>query len=78
MDLFAFEVDDRNPSDNYRKARFREGWQNAVTGQAYSSATLKKLTWDNLGYRLGKLFGETSDQLIDEMHEWCVRQHNEK
>ena len=34
-------------------------------------------TWDNLGWRLGELFGETDDELIDVIYDGCVRQQQE-
>ena len=46
--------------------------------QDYTPDTLKTLTWDNLGYRLGKLFGETSDELIEKIYNWCVEQQKQK
>jgi hypothetical protein len=73
----AFERDarDANPDQNaHRLARFRDGWRNALSSQSYTERTLAELTWENLGYRLGKLFGETSPLLIDLMYEWCVHQ----
>ena len=72
-----FERDDRSEDPNesgHRRARFRQGWLNAVEGQVYGDAALDKLTWENLGYRLGKLFGETTDEMIEQQYEWCVRQ----
>lgn len=27
-----------------------------------------------LGWRMGRLFGETDEELIDELYDWCVRQ----
>jgi hypothetical protein len=57
--------------------KFREGWKRAAAGQNYDQV-LRKLTWDNLGWRPGKLFGETSPEQIDEMYDWCVRQYQNK
>lgn len=77
----AFERDIRSTEPNeigYRRARFREGWRKATIGERYSEATLKELTWDNLGYRVGALFGETSPLLVDELYLWCVRQQSER
>jgi hypothetical protein len=77
MNELAFSRDVRvtDPDQTaHRLARFRDGWRNAISGQAYTEKTLGDLTWENLGYRLGKLFGETSPLLIDQMYEWCVHQ----
>lgn len=76
--IHDFERDDRKASDTYRKARFKDGWQEALDGKKYTDATLKLLTWENLGYRMGKIFGATSDELIDELHDWCARQFDER
>ncbi len=69
------DVRSTNPNQSdHRRARFKEGWRKAVAGEVYSEETLKELTWDNLGCRLGKQFGEAPDELVDELCEWCVRQ----
>jgi hypothetical protein len=61
----------------HRRARFEIGWRNAVDGQVYTDDTLVRLTWQNLGWRLGAIFGSTSDSLMREMYGWCVRQQDE-
>jgi len=76
-----FERDIRNTDPNqtaHRKARFKDGWRNAVAGDEYAANTLRELTWENLGYRLGKLFGETSAERVDQMYVWCVDQQRDK
>ena len=80
MDIFSFRRDmrDTDPNKNqHRKARFREGWRKATTGEKYTDDTLESLTWGNLGYRLGSLFGSTKDDLITELYDWCVEQQAE-
>jgi hypothetical protein len=75
MDGLTYHTDVRHRDpQNRRKARFKIGWSKAVQGHTYSQETLEALTWQNLGYRLGKLFGETSDEMIEEIFHWCVRQ----
>ena len=61
-----------------RRRNFHQGWRDAASGHVYSDTTLKDLTWQNLGNRLGKLFPETSRGLVDEMYDWCVRQQKER
>jgi hypothetical protein len=76
MNGTPFEVDIRHddPNDTGRhEVQFRQGWRRAVEGARYQEETLRRLTWNNLGYRLGKLFGPTSADHIDQMYEWCVR-----
>ena len=36
-----------------------------------------RLTWWNLGYRLGSLFKETSPPLVEEMYQWSTKQYRE-
>ncbi len=77
MDGLTFEKDSRDTDPNksgHRRARFRQGWLNAVEGEAYGGAALKELKWDNLGYRLWNLFGPTSEEMIEAQYDWCVRQ----
>jgi len=77
MDSLTFDKDTRHTEPNksgHRRARFRQGWLNAVEGKGYGDTALKELTWDNLGYRLGKLFGPASEEMIDTQYDWCVHQ----
>lgn len=79
----TYEVDDRydDPNDSkHREAEFRKGWKAALdpTKAPYKDDTLKKLTWHNLGYRLGAIYGETSQELIGVAYDWAVRQQSSK
>lgn len=60
----------------YRRARFKDGWKNGANrdADAYTKQTLEQLTWQNVGYRMGEIFGETPEQQMDELYDWCVRQ----
>ena len=49
-----------------RKANFNQGWTRAVEEEEYEDV-LEELTWNILGCRLGEIFGETSEELEDEM-----------
>ncbi len=61
-----FEFDARNPPDEWRRRQFRLGWDEAVgEGQPYGQTTLKRLSWNNLGYRLGKRFGSLPQATVD-------------
>lgn len=63
-----------------RQGAFKRGWTAAVKDLDGNEDSSKygdgpppeTLTWDNLGYRLGSLFGETDDDLRQELFEWCV------
>jgi len=75
-DRLNYEDDVRtvDPNANYRRGRFKMGWSNAVDGTEMDEEVLSQLTWENLGWRLGKLFGDTSEDLQEELYEWCVEQ----
>lgn len=66
-----------DPDANYRRGRFKVGWNNAVEGVELDDRVLDQLTWENLGWRLGKLFGSASEELQEEMYEWCVEQQTD-
>ncbi|MEP0760132.1 hypothetical protein [Coleofasciculus sp. FACHB-T130] len=71
--LFKNDIRKKDPNNTgHRKAEFRKGWKKAIEGEIYNKDILENLTWNNLGYRLGKLFGETSPEQIDEIYDWCV------
>ena len=76
----SYEVDKRRDPDkddhNRRLGAFKGGWTKAVQGEHYDTV-LDELTWDNLGWRMGKLFGETEEDRIEEVFEWCVGQLQE-
>jgi hypothetical protein len=78
MNELLYEMDERDEDagqDAYSRARFRIGWRRAVSGEVCTEQTLRSLTWENLGYRLGRLFGVTPDAQVDELYVWCCRQH---
>jgi hypothetical protein len=66
--------------DAYHQTAFRRGWHeaNAVPAHNYQPNALKELTWQNLGWRLGKLLGQTSDETINEFYDLSVKQLKEK
>jgi hypothetical protein len=50
--------------------QFKAGWADATTrGQTYSETALAQITWNNLGYRMGKAIGPAADELILEIFE---------
>ncbi|WP_338737894.1 endonuclease/exonuclease/phosphatase family protein [Haloplanus salilacus] len=79
VSALVYEDDVRtvDPDANYRRGRFKVGWQNAVDGTEMGDDVLRRLTWENLGWRLGTLFGATSEELKDELYEWCADQQLE-
>lgn len=72
------DVRRENPGSD-RQGAFKRGWTAAVKDLADNEASSKyaegpppdQLTWDNLGYRVGSIFGETDDDLRQELFEWC-------
>lgn len=56
---YAEDIREINPKANYRMGRFKVGWNNALNGAELGDDVLEQLTWQNLGWRLGKLFGDT-------------------
>jgi hypothetical protein len=76
----TFDIDKRKDpgDDDNRFGNFKAGWRAAVNGDEYVQV-LDNLTWQNLGWRLGKLLGdvdefENADERYREMFEWCVEQ----
>ena len=75
----GFDLDERrtNPNDRHRPARFKVGWNRAVRGVDYGEQARKRLTWENLGWRLGKLLGPASEETVERMYLLCVKQQAE-
>jgi hypothetical protein len=71
-----YEVDKRKDPTPGRRGNFKQGWTRAVNGQEYEGV-LTELKWNNLGWRLGKIFDETPDEMRDQMFEWCVEQRDQ-
>lgn len=71
-----FETDIRKPADPDRKRAFVRGFNDSATGRhdEYGENALQHLTWQNLGYRLGLLFGETDKELVHRLFDWCEEQ----
>jgi hypothetical protein len=72
---FCFEVDMRWPPTPAHLHAFTRGWYDiAYRGQAYSGETLQRLTWCNLGWRMGKMEGKASSDEIRWAFEWFAAQ----
>lgn len=66
----SYDQDDRSLPDNLRRGAFLRGWRDAaVRGRKYKEETLKKLTWYNLGYRLGMQLGDCPPEEIRRLYE---------
>jgi hypothetical protein len=83
QDGLRYEDDVRHEDPGVDRQRaFKRGWTEAVKSTDASAKysdepDLERLTWENLGWRLGTLFGETSDELRQRLFEWCVDQQAE-
>jgi hypothetical protein len=73
MAAITFQFGDQHGLENYRRARFFAGWYHGANGEVYAESALHKMTWTNLGYRLGAIFGNAEDGEIDEVFQWCLR-----
>jgi hypothetical protein len=73
-DILMYDEDQRKPLDSSRERTFHQGWQDAVEDGPYSEGTFNKLSWQNLGNRLGCLFGDVPDEMRDELMFWAERQ----
>lgn len=65
-----------DPVDD-RLGAFKAGWTNAEKGEQFNSSTLESLSWHNLGWRMGMLFGDASGELKREIYMWCVERQQE-
>ena len=89
IDGLVYGRDIRREPDDARQVAFKGGWTSGVASHANrddeshsekecSYQTLAdRLTWWNLGYRLGRLFKETSVGLVEEMYQWSKKQYLE-
>ena len=74
FDALRYDYDhdgrDPPPTDEPKRTAFKSGWGDATErGKIYTTQTLKRLTWYNLGYRLGKQFHEQTPEKINEAYE---------
>ena len=74
FDGLTFERDARKRPDATRRDRFGRGWRLGASSGAYSVESLRRLTWQNLGYRLGLHFGPRLGQEVDRIYEMLVEE----
>jgi predicted HNH restriction endonuclease len=72
-----YERDGRNPPNSHRLAQFKRGWLNATSqNKKYRDQTLnKRLTWNNLGYRLGTKLSYLDDVYIEEIYNFFAEKY---
>jgi len=59
---------------NDRVGSFKAGWTKAENGEEFGPRALRGLSWHNLGWRLGMIFGETPTDIKEDLYRWCVEQ----
>jgi len=65
-----YDEDIRLPPDERRQVIFRVGWEDAtIRHKQYTARTLKRLTWCNLGYRMGQRFGPWAEGQITNVYQ---------
>jgi hypothetical protein len=63
-----YEGDDRKAPDSKRLGRFKAGWGDATErGTIYREDTLRRLKWQNLGYRCGVKWGIRPDDEMEQV-----------
>ncbi|XGI84198.1 hypothetical protein ACEU6E_02820 [Halorutilales archaeon Cl-col2-1] len=72
--ILMYDEDERKPLDKRRERTFHDGWDDALEDGSYTQGTLNTLSWQNLGNRLGCLFGDVPDEMRDELMFWAERQ----
>ena len=73
--LFEYERDDRCCPSNRRRGQFRAGWRR---GQVSEQTLKERLTWHNLGYRMGQHFGSQAKERIDKVFQILAEEYQEK
>lgn len=62
----VYDRDERKAPDEHRRSKFLVGWEEATQHhKVYEAEALQRLTWKNLGYRLGQRFGALEPAQID-------------
>ena len=74
-----YKTDHRREPDEYRYRKFRKGWEDATSDKdkAYTDNTLKKLTWQNLGYRFGKHSVTRTPEYIREVFDYLALRYED-
>lgn len=50
-----------------RLRAFRTGWTDAVNGRQFTADTLSRVTWTNVGWRIGQVIGPTSQDIQEQL-----------
>ncbi|MGO9274173.1 MAG: hypothetical protein ACLQOO_28710 [Terriglobia bacterium] len=72
MERLDYDRDVREPADNKRRIKFREGWRHGAAGEFYGPNVLDELKWENLGHRMGRILKDAPEPFIDAMYAMCA------
>jgi hypothetical protein len=77
FEILDYKVDHRREPDEHRFKKFHKGWQDSISNKdkSYTANTLKKLTWQNLGYRFAKHFGQQTPESIREVFDYLAQRY---
>ncbi len=50
-----------------RLRAFRSGWTDAVNGRQFTPDTLTRVTWTNVGWRIGQVIGQTNQDVQEQL-----------
>lgn len=74
---YTVDADERNEPNANRLGAFKRGWRDAAErSERYTLETLSRLTWQNLGYRIGERFGSVGEDTIDGVFEALASRWN--
>lgn len=76
---FVYARDERKAPDEHRRGKFRVGWEDASQGRrTYTAEALERLTWMNMGYRLGQRFGHLTPSRINAVYDYLAECWNQR
>jgi hypothetical protein len=67
--------EERARHNKRRRGQFQAGWR-AASERVYNPRTLKKLHWNNLGYRFRNCLGPRGEDVVREAYEYLVTHHD--
>lgn len=72
MGSYEYSNDVRQAPHAARQREFRRGWREGAEGRSYAPTTLERLTWRNLGFRLGRSLGSVHVDQVDATFDWLA------
>ena len=73
MERLDYDTDPRWPGSEHMRRAFRGGWKRGASNddRLKDPSRLDRLTWWNLGYRMGTLLKKAPNEVIDVMYALC-------